>query len=94
MEEWRPIPGFEGHYEVNGEGAVRSVKTKRKRLLKPGFHRSAGSRIYCLSLEGKAVPITGARAVCLAFHGPDLGRSAVHISTDLSDDSVQNVRWS
>ena len=24
-EEWRPIPGYEGHYEVSNKGRVRSL---------------------------------------------------------------------
>ena len=41
LEEWRPVIGFEGHYEVSNKGNVRSLDRtifdlngKRKRFIK------------------------------------------------------------
>ena len=39
MEDWRDIPGYEGHYQVSDEGRVKSLirwRCPRERILKPG----------------------------------------------------------
>ena len=33
-EDFRPIIGFEGHYEINSEGVVISVKRGKRKLMK------------------------------------------------------------
>jgi len=32
-EEWRPVPGYEGHYEVSDHGRIRSLKGGTVRYL-------------------------------------------------------------
>ncbi len=55
MEEiWRPVVGFEGHYEVSSESRVRSISYKGKqrvKYLKPILR----GRYYCVNLvkEGR-----------------------------------------
>lgn len=39
-EEWRPIPTYEGLYEISTKGQVRSLK--RNKLLKPDKHNNVG----------------------------------------------------
>lgn len=34
IEEWRPIAGYEGLYEVSNNGRVRSI-TRYKKVIKP-----------------------------------------------------------
>ena len=48
-EEWRPVVGYEGLYEVSNRGRVRSVVTRwgnpRLRLLKPRKHTQGYQRV-------------------------------------------------
>lgn len=92
-EEWRPVPGYVDHYEVSSLGRVRCVKPNRDRILKPN-PLSKGNNVVSLSYDGLAKTFAVARLVCLAFHGPANGRQAFHVSTDTTDDSADNVRWS
>ncbi len=61
-EQWSPVPGWEGSYEVSDHGRVRSVErvirrrngtdyTVRERILRPKVHRG-GWRSVCLARDG------------------------------------------
>lgn len=60
-EEWRPVVGYEGYYEVSNHGRVRSVDrvvphghtgfvTLKGRVLRPNTH-PAGHKMVCLTRE-------------------------------------------
>lgn len=66
VEDWRPIPGFEGLYEASDQGRLRNIRTGR--VLKPGPHRR-GYAAYCLRRDGQNVYRTGHRCVTEAFWG-------------------------
>jgi len=83
VEEWRPIAGYEGLYEVSNLGQVRSLDVVKVlisrngnpykkhfygRVLKPGFNKATG--YYNVSLynqSGKGFPIVLHRVVAKAF---------------------------
>lgn len=52
MNEWRPIPGYDG-YEVTADGRVRNAKSGRE--LKPRLNRIKG-RHQCYMVVGLSVP--------------------------------------
>lgn len=105
-EEWRPIPGYEGIYEVSDTGRVRSVD----RYVPPGAgvtprFRRGGMRAPRSDAKGyKYVPLYSAgqvkswqvhRLVLLAFVGPppEEGRYALHNNGVSSDNRLCNLRW-
>ena len=41
-EEWRPIDGYEGLYEISSHGRVKSLKGKKEMILKQRVRFMAG----------------------------------------------------
>ena len=91
MEEWRPIVGFEGLYEVSNTGQVRnSVKGK---LLSPGFDHN-GYLKCVLSKKGKTKTIYIHRLVAQAFiPNPMCLKQVNHKDEDKSNNNVENLEW-
>jgi len=79
QETWKEIPGFEGYYEANNLGIIRSidrvvpngrygtVKAKSK-ILKPALSQDGYLRC-ALSKERKLKSFPVHRLVCMAFYG-------------------------
>lgn len=107
-EEWRPVVGFEGYYEVSDRGRVRSLdrvgigsrgrKTFRKgRILKPGI-ASNGYETVNLGVSEANLPHANHlvhRLVCRAFHGePEAGRDVVrHLDDVRLNNKAANLSW-
>lgn len=103
-ETWRPIPGWEGFYEVSDIGRVRSVarivpyssRGTRKVtpcLLRP-FKAHAG-RYYQVSLNragGKQTRYVH-QLVLEAFVGPSEGLDGCHSDGDSTNNRLSNLRW-
>lgn len=100
-EVWKPVPGYEGQYEVSSFGRARSLPRMRHcgkgsfariegRLLKLR-HRS-GYPIISLP-KGKIVYVH--RMVCEAFHGPapEGKRQVAHFDGDKTNNHANNLRW-
>lgn len=107
--EWRPVPGFEGRYEVNDQGVVRrcariyrNAKGKRHalkaRVLSIHFHGDRGAYPY-VTLQGekrKRLKVALHRIVLLAFVGPppEPDMQASHEpDPDPSNCKLSNLRW-
>ncbi|AER47718.1 NUMOD4 motif-containing HNH endonuclease [Mycolicibacterium goodii] len=104
-EQWRPVPGWEGHYEVSNRGQVRSVdrtvrtatgalQTRRGRVLTP-FVRKHGYPVVGLYGPNKRRTQTDVHLLVLAaFAGlrPD-GSVARHLNGDPSDNTIENLAW-
>ena len=70
IEQWKPIKGYEGMYEISTYGRVRSLNynhTKRPKLLSLGL--SADKRYYgvCLCKHGKVKRFRVNRLVAETF---------------------------
>ena len=97
VEEWRPVVGYEGIYEVGNLGHVRNIKTAG--ILKPILNKYG----YCVvnlykdKCEGKSRRITQYRLhklVALSFLGqPEAGLQLDHIDGDKTNNKVSNLRW-
>ena len=104
QEQWRPVPGWEGHYEVSDQGRLRSkdryIVTKNGqrqfrsgRNLKPDVLQT-GYLQYTLQANGKLERKTGHRYVMLAFVGPaPEGMEVCHENGDKTDNRLVNLRY-
>jgi hypothetical protein len=110
MEEiWKPIPGYEMHYEASSHGRIRSKRRlvvdikdgqKRRRIFKerilsPNISAKHGRHSVMLSVQGKTKRILIARLVCLAFHGlpPDDKTNVLHYDDNGDNNVPSNLRW-
>jgi hypothetical protein len=110
MEEiWKPIPGYETHYEASSFGRIKSIRRvvkdvrdgkERNRIFKEKILRfnvgkTHGRASVMLSKDGKLKRILVSRLVCLAFHGlPPKGRENVLHHDDVHTNNVpENLRW-
>jgi hypothetical protein len=108
VETWKPIPKWEGVYEVSDQGRVRSLdrivtyKDGRRRLshgrvITPMMRGHSQSYLYVALWCGqKRVTMYVHRAVLLAFVGPppDGDAQASHEpNPDSFDCRLVNLRW-
>ena len=93
-EEWRPIPGWEGEYDVSDHGRVRSWKRSGPpRVLRPGF--SYGYPYYNLHRVGRKQFVRRVHVlVMLAFVGerPE-GLQIRHLDGDPANPHLSNLKY-
>lgn len=104
-EEWRPVVGYEGLYEVSDQGRVRSldrwvmIPGHKQPWLRPGrLMRMAsdgqGRRVAILTRDGKHHRVRAYVLVLEAFVGPrPPGLIACHNDGNPSHDVLPNLRW-
>lgn len=104
-EQWAPIPGYEGLYEVSDHGQVRSLprtitrsdgqqRTYQGKTRAQNANKSTGYMQCNLFREGKGTVLTVHRAVATAFvPGYTDGLEACHNNGDKSDNRAENLRW-
>lgn len=100
-EEWRPVEGLLGLYEVSSLGNVRSLdrwvqfKDGRKPRFYPGVLfklQSDADGYHIVRLKGKTYKVH--RLVALAFVGPAPGGAVVcHDDGDPKNNRADNLRW-
>lgn len=101
-EEWRPVLGYEGCYEVSNQGRVRSVE---RYILNAGVRQRLRSQVL------RARPVRGYPSVALygdggrremavhvlvaeAWHGPRPdGMEVCHINDIKADNRPENLRF-
>lgn len=108
MEEWRPVSGYEGAYEVSSFGRVRSLARMvrgRSRNGMPSEFRVKGRVLIAvvnrygylacnLSCEGQRVNYEVHRLVCVGFHGkPSPDQQVGHIDGVRTNCRADNLRW-
>lgn len=108
-ETWKPVKGYEKYYEVSNTGNVRSLDRairsetlfgknknfiKKGRILKPRTSKSKGltTGYYRVMLNGKNKCVH--KIVAEAFiPNPENKPQVDHIDSDISNNSVTNLRW-
>ena len=95
LEEWKPIVGYEGFYEVSTEGRVRSLPraTTHGGILKPILNNQGYASVH-LSREGKDKIYRINRLVAQAFIPNPDGKPEVNHKNGVRDDNrVDNLEW-
>lgn len=93
MNSWRPVLGFEGHYEVSDTGYIRSIK-RETIILAPRYDRS-GYIKAALFKDGKYHPTLVHRLVAEAFLGqaPSERHQINHVDGDKTNNRADNLEW-
>ena len=103
MEEWRPIPGYEGFYEISNLGAVRSLERMvlnrgrvqvRKGIPKSIHKKQNGYWVVSLSNDGVNETWLLHRLLGITFiPNPDNLPEIDHIDRNPNNNSLENLRW-
>ena len=100
-EEWRPVVGYEGLYEVSNMGRVRSLDRlvrhpygkalKKGKIIKPTL-KNSGYYNSELRIDGRVKYPLVHRIVYEAFVGPiPEGMQINHINEDKTDNRLENL---
>lgn len=106
MEIWKPIPSYEGFYEVSDLGRIRSVSHNVKhprnnnmnyqrngKIRRPRYDKN-GYAIINLCKDGKIKTHKVHRLVAQAFiPNPNNYQQIDHINCKVFDNRVENLRW-
>ena len=92
IEEWKPVVGYEGLYEVSNLGRIRSQYTNR--ILSPIINAWG---YYCVNLykDGKGKKKTVHRLVAYAFiPETDPNKDQINHKNEIkTDNRVENLEW-
>lgn len=92
-EIFRPIEGFEGHYEVSNLGNVKTIKFGRNRNMSTAYDND-GYKLTGLTINGIAKTCKVHRLVAKAFIPNPLNLPIVnHINSKRDDNRVDNLEW-
>jgi hypothetical protein len=103
QEAWRPIPGWEGTYEVSNLGRVRAVRFRNKqswrvldepRVLRDWPHDRTGHRRVSLCRDGTRRDRDIHQLVLLTFVGPcPPGHEGAHLDGNPRNNRLSNLAW-
>lgn len=91
-EIWKPVPGYEGHYEVSDMGRVRSIKFGKIKMRKQRISKFGYCRIW-LTINDNQKPFHVHRLVYEA-HKEVLEKNIQidHINNIKADNRLDNLR--
>ena len=91
-EEWRPVVGYEGLYEVSSLGRVRNPRKNKFIQRRSSRGGCCSVRLYDKNAHLKSWPLH--IVVASAFlPRPDGSIKVEHIDGDVKNNSVSNLRW-
>ncbi|UNK71739.1 NUMOD4 domain-containing protein [Microbacterium sp. H1-D42] len=96
--EWRPVPGFEGLYEVSDSGQIRNARPSQGRpagyVLSTPVNPTTGNAIVRLYGPQGGKTLAVHRLVARAFHGePPVGARAKRLNGHKADNRATNLEW-
>lgn len=93
-EEWKPIEGFEGLYEISSYGRVKSFNVSSSgKILRPSPD-SGGYLRTSLTKDGKRKYVNVHRLVANAFLPRIDGKTCVnHIDGNKANNRLDNLEW-
>lgn len=92
-EEWKPVEGFEGIYDVSSEGRVKRVKNGANNILKP-FKNKKGYLGVDLHDCGRRLSAKIHRLVAIAFIPNPMGYLEInHKDENKANNAVSNLEW-
>lgn len=92
-EEWRPVVGFEGYYEVSNEGRVRSLHWAEPRIMADRAHPRTGHLHVDLRGAGKKKAAYVHQLVARAFIGEPTGPLVRHLDDVSTNNHVSNLAY-
>ena len=106
-EDWRPVVGFEGLYEVSSLGRVRSLSHRVRGMSRLGnvFTRVVPGKMLSLAIGSRGYPMVGLHdgsrviasvhvLVLSAFIGPcPVDHEACHYNGHRDDNRLENLGW-
>lgn len=93
VEQWKPVKGYEGLYEISSYGNVLSHHGKTSRILAHGKDKH-GYVQYGLCKNGIVTSVTAHRLVAQAFiPNPDNLETVNHKDEDKENNHVDNLEW-
>lgn len=92
-EEWRPVKGYEGLYEVSNMGRVKSLHYGKRRILKQSVLPNGYMKVV-LNKDGTANMKTVHRLVATAFiRNPNNYGVVNHKDGNKKNNTVDNLEW-
>jgi hypothetical protein len=107
MEQWKPIPGYEGLYDASTHGRIRSTPGKitsnaqysqrvwKSRILKGRGDKWTPGRRVSLWKDGQCKDLLVARLVAVTFLGapPAEDWTVNHKNGNRLDNRIDNLEW-
>lgn len=96
-EEWLPVVGYEGLYEISNLGKVKSLRDNngkpREKILRQGKMKN-GYLYVVLCKEGKVKTFLIHRLVAQAFiQNPNNYQTVNHIDENKENNCIDNLEW-
>lgn len=100
-EEWLPVRGFQGLYDVSTKGRIATYRTKGSNKVMPYRQRLMSLQIgphgylqVVLRHDGKKRQVRVHRLVLETFVGPcPSGMESFHRNGDKVDNRISNLKW-
>ena len=90
-EEWKPIPGYYGKYEISDKGNIRNPITKR---ILSQWKDTKGYLMVTLNKRNKCKRFRVHRLLAKLFiPNPDNKREVNHKDLNKSNNSLDNLEW-
>ena len=91
IEQWKPVPGYEGLYEVSDQGKVKSLRSGK--LMKLSVANTGYMQLQLSDKHRRSVCHVH-RLVLEAFVGPaPIGMEGCHANGIRTDNRLSNLRW-